>query len=248
MNKREIETILELQKRWEKIRVANLYDALDHMGYGNQCLDLGIRPLFPGQRLAGIAVTVRGARDPVDYAYDPARQKPPHGGPPAKLVQKVLSPPLDIRDHLFAGSVLIIDGGGEKFTGKMGEMTSWSFKQKGAKGIVVDGYIRDWLGLSAIPDYCVCARGTSPIESSGRWHEYIVGVPIAMPGTLTSHVVVCPGDWIVAEADGVIVVPQGISEEALIAAEDIEEREEKMRQELASGVPFDDSYQKWGRA
>jgi regulator of RNase E activity RraA len=56
-------TILELQARWDKIRIANLYDTLDKMGYEDQCLDLSIRPLFPKQHLAGVAVTVRGARD-----------------------------------------------------------------------------------------------------------------------------------------------------------------------------------------
>ena len=57
-------SVLELQARWSRIRSANLYDALDHMGIGNQCLDLGIKPLFPGQRLAGKAITIRGGRDP----------------------------------------------------------------------------------------------------------------------------------------------------------------------------------------
>ena len=40
-------SILELQARWDKIRIANLYDTLDKMSYYNQCLDLSIRPLFP---------------------------------------------------------------------------------------------------------------------------------------------------------------------------------------------------------
>ena len=43
----------ELQARWDKIRVANVYDTLDKMGYGNQCLDLSIRPLFPHYVVGG---------------------------------------------------------------------------------------------------------------------------------------------------------------------------------------------------
>ena len=57
-------TVVELQARWDKIRIANLYDTLDKMGYGNQCVDLGIRPLFPHQHLAGVAIPCRGGRDP----------------------------------------------------------------------------------------------------------------------------------------------------------------------------------------
>jgi regulator of RNase E activity RraA len=56
-----------------------------------------------------------------------------------------------------------------KFSGKMGEMTSWFFKRGGANGLVVDGYIRDYDGLSGILDYAVCSRGTSSVDSAIRW-------------------------------------------------------------------------------
>lgn len=236
--KLDIDTILSLQKRWERIRVANLYDTLDKMGYGDQCLDLGIRPLFMEQRLAGMALTMRGSRDPVDYSDPEVRKEMEAKAPPSPNWAELFYP----------GCVIVIEGGGEPFTGKMGEMTSWSFKQKGAKGIVVDGYIRDWLGLKVIPDYCVCARGTSPIESARRWRVDAVEVPIAMPGTLTSQVKVRPGDWVVAEADGVMVVPQEIAAEALIKAEEIEAAEEGMRQDMAGGMSFENAFKKWGRA
>ena len=85
----------------------------------------------------------------------------------------------------------------------------------GARGIVLDGFIRDLLGLEVIPNYTVCARGTSPVESAQRWRMNAVNVPIAMPGTLTSQVRIMPGDWIVGGPDGVIVVPQDIATEAL---------------------------------
>ena len=146
------------------------------------------------------------------------------------------------------GTVVVVEGGGEPHTGKFGEMTSWSLKQRGATGIVVDGHIRDRQGLADIPDYTVCARGTSPIESSRRWRIEAVNDPIAMPGTITSHVRVDPGDWIVGDADGVIAVPAAIAGEALVAAEDIERRERQMREDLARGVPFDEAFARWGRA
>lgn len=130
----------------------------------------------------------------------------------------------------------------------MGEMTSWCFKQKGARGLVVDGYIRDLLGLEVIPDFCVCARGTSAIDSNTRWHVEEVNSPIALPGTLTSQVPVFPGDWIAGGPDGVIVVPQRIAEEALEKAEDIEYREERMRSDLVAGSTFEEAFQKWGRS
>ncbi len=235
-------SILELQARWDKIRVANLYDAMDQLGYGNQCIDLSIRPLFPHQHLAGVAVTARGSRDPTSWEEKKVAMEK------AEAEGKPVATGPHLHEYLFPGCVVVVDGGGEPHTGKFGEMTSWDMMQRGAKGIVIDGYIRDRLGLEVIPDYTVCAKGTSPIESAKRWSIVGVNVPIGMPGTLTSMVRVRPGDWIVAEADGVIVVPQEIAMEVLEKAEEIEAREQGMREDFAKGMSFKDAYEKWGRA
>jgi regulator of RNase E activity RraA len=233
-------SVLELQARWDKIRIANLYDALDKLGYPDQCIDLGIRPLFPKQHLAGVAVTARGSRDPRTREERKAdKEKAKEAGTESKP---------NLNDCLFPGCVVVVDGGGEPYTGKFGEMTSWNLKQRGAKGLVIDGCIRDRLGLEVIPDYTVCARNTSPVESAQRWSIIDVNVTIGIPGTLTSQVRVCPGDWIVGGPDGVIVVPQEIAMEALEKAEEIEEREQGMREDLAAGMSFKDAFEKWGRA
>jgi 4-hydroxy-4-methyl-2-oxoglutarate aldolase len=228
------QSVVELQARWDKIRIANLYDTLDKMGYPDQCLDLGIRPLFSGQHLAGKVITARGSRVP----HVPQEQRP-EGGTNYFMV---------LHETVYPGSVVVLETGGEPHTGKFGEMTSWSLQQKGARGIVLDSMIRDWLGLEVIPNYTVCARGTSPVESAKRWSITAVNVPIAMPGTLTSQVAVRPGDWIVGGPDGVIVVPQEIADEALVQAEEIEAREQGMREDLAAGMSFRDAFEKWGRA
>jgi regulator of RNase E activity RraA len=228
------QSVVELQARWDRIRVANLYDILDSMGYGNQCLDLGIRPLFPHRHLAGRVVTVRGS------AYAAARGTEAEGWTGNYFDE--------LRALLYPGCAVVVECGGESHAGKFGEMTSWALKQGGAHGIVLDSFIRDSWGLEAIPNFTPCARGTSPIESNARWRMTAVNVPIGMPGTLTSRVRVDPGDWIVAEADGVIVVPQAIAMEALAKVEELEAREQGMREDVAAGMSFDEAYKKWGRA
>lgn len=229
-------SVEELQARWDKIRVANIYDTLDKMGYPNQCLDLGIRPLFPHTHLAGKAVTAKGGRDAMTREEIEAIK--------SASTENIVS----LSSLCYPGCVVIIECGGEEWSGKFGEMTSWNIKQAGAKGIVLDSMIRDSWGLEVIPDYTVCARGTSPVESAKRWRITSVNQPIAMPGTLTTQVRVAPGDWIIAEADGVIVVPQEIAMEVLVAAEDVEYREQGMREDFAAGMSFKDAYEKWGRA
>ncbi|NLG50657.1 MAG: hypothetical protein GX552_11150 [Chloroflexi bacterium] len=240
MSEKKDFTVLELQARWSKIRVANIYDTLDKMGYGDQVLDLSIKPLLPNQRMAGKAITVRGGRDPRTHDDDKAAKETGMDKSTASFV--------DVNELVYPGSVVVVETGGEPVSGKFGEMTSWNLKQRGAKGIVIDSLIRDYLGLVVIPDYVACVKGTTPIESYKRWRILDTNVPIAMPGTLTSQVRVNPGDWIIAEADGVIVVPEEISMEALIKAEEVEEAEEGMRVDMAAGMTFDEAYKKWGRA
>lgn len=230
-------SVVELQARWDKIRVANLFDTLDAMGYGNQCLDLNIKPLFPHQHLAGQAITVRSSPYPV-----------PRGESGSWTEDGDIDYFAKLRTVLYPGCVVVVDSGGEAHAGKFGEMTSWALKQGGAHGIVIDSYIRDWLGLEAIPNFTPCVRGTSPIESASRWQINALNVDIGLPGTMTSRVRVSPGDWIVAEADGVIVVPQAIAMEVLVKVEEMEAREQGMREDLAAGVPFEEAFNKWGRA
>ncbi len=91
-----------------------------------------------------------------------------------------------LRQALYPGCVVVVESGGEQHAGKFGEMTSWALKQGGAHGIVLDSFIRDWLGLEVIPNFTPCARGTSPIESHQRWRMTAVNSTIGMPGTLTS--------------------------------------------------------------
>ncbi len=228
-------SVVELQARWDKIRVANLYDTLDAMGYPNQCLDLGIKPLFVQRHLAGQVITVRGAAYPKSSTDEE----------PSDWTGNYFE---ELRTLLYPGCAVVVESGGEVHAGKFGEMTSWALKQGGAHGIVIDAYIRDYFGLEAIPDFSPCVRGTSPIESASRWRMTDVNVPIGMPGTITARVRVSPGDWIVGEADGVIVVPKAIAMEALVKVEEMEAREQGMREDFARGVSFDEAYNRWGRA
>lgn len=236
-DEKNYDAILALQARWDKIRVANVFDALDQMGYPNQVIDLGIRPLRPDQHLAGLAVTVRGRRDP--RGREELAKVDPNGQATGSYAR--------LNRACHPGAVIVIDGAGEATTGKLGEMTSWWMKQRGARGVVIDGAIRDYLGVVDIPGWTVCCRNTSPIESLGRYHFMDINDVIAVPGTLTNQVRINPGDWIVGGDDGVIVVPQEISMKALEVSEDIEQREEGMRRDLEAGLRFGEAFAKWNR-
>src|SRR5688572_1915870 len=93
-------SVAALQARWDKIRVANLYDTLDKMGYPNQCLDLGIRPLFANQHLAGQVITVKGSAYPVH-----------HNEPDSEWTGDYFA---ELRKILYPGCVVVVESGGEQ--------------------------------------------------------------------------------------------------------------------------------------
>jgi len=224
--------ILDMANRFQKIRSANIYDVLDEMGYPFQTLNLDIKPLKEDMRIAGAAFTIQG------YRY------------PEKLDEDSNQSGFErVYQSLFEGCVVVVNPEkGSEGVGCFGEMTSWCLKQHGARGILVDGGIRDRMGLLEIPDWSVFVRYTSHIESNGRWMIKDVQTPISLTGQLQTQVRVRPGDFIVGDCDGVVVIPREIVEEVLIRAEKVEEVEQKSREDLAGGALFEEVFKKYGRA
>lgn len=221
--------VKEMAERFREMPTPTIYDTLDSMGYGNQCLSLEIKPLRYDMRVAGQAFTVRGLREPRTSAVNPKFQN--FG------LFKAMKP----------YNVVIVDAEKESCCGHWGEMMSYASKQHGAVGIVIDGGIRDGRGLLKIPDWPVFVRYTTPIESNKRWRPQDFQIPIYMSGTLTTQVRVNPCDWIVGDMDGVIVIPQEIAQAVLLRSEEVENREEKTRKALAAGISIDEVYRKYGR-
>lgn len=222
----------ELNKRFSVINSASLYDVLDSMGYPNQCLDLGIKPFRKDMRIAGPAFTMVGTRDPL-YSKD------------------FINPEIDdfaLFDHIYPGCVVVINAEQDRVVGHWGEMMSYGARNRGATGVVIDGGTRDQEGILKISNWSCFARYSTPIEADKRWRLQRIQVPICMSGTLTAQVKVNPGDWLVGDLDGVIVIPQEILYDVLIAVEDVEQREELTRIELDAGASLHDVFAKYQRA
>ncbi|TDL40091.1 methyltransferase [Arthrobacter nitrophenolicus] len=121
------------------------------------------------------------------------------------------------------GDVIVVAGGGDESRALLGELIGGRARAAGIAGFVVDGAIRDADGLAEyqVP---VFARAVSPAgpykDGPGR-----LGCPVSLGG-----VAVVPGDLIVADADGVVVVPQGAAADIAKRAEAIREGEAQKRQ------------------
>lgn len=132
--------------------------------------------------------------------------------------------------HTQPGDIVVVDARGDMASGVFGEMMLTYFMGKGGAGVVIDGCIRDYphakdLGIGLF------LRGATPnFHTQTGIFPYAVNVPVACGGTL-----VMPGDIIVADDDGVVVVPISLAPELLAKAGEHVEWEEFSRLRLAQG-------------
>ncbi|SFK94254.1 RraA family protein [Brevibacillus centrosporus] len=127
------------------------------------------------------------------------------------------------------GDVLVIDAKGDTYRAIAGDFIVGLAKTLGIQGIVVDGVIRDIVGIKQL-DFPVFCKGTT-VAASGKagWGE--LNVPISCGGTSVQ-----PGDIIVGDADGVVVIPQAQEEEILQQALDKLMKDQE-REASVSGNP-----------
>ena len=126
-----------------------------------------------------------------------------------------------------------------------GELIALGMKRRGCAGALVDGGIRDieWIAKQRFPVY---ARYRTPVQSIGRWKVTAWQVPVTLPGATTKRVKVQTGDFVLADTDGVIVVPAGVARKVLAEAERLTAKEIRVRRDLRSGASLEDVLKKYG--
>lgn len=224
---------------YEGLRVADVSDGMDIVGLRDVGLvDPRIQALWKDleeldHQFRGIAVTVR---------YVPHNRIVPNPMTPEEFAawegewyNEVSSEPFV--EHLRPGKVVVIDASGDGDTGSIGSANSLAWTEQGAVGIVTTGSVRDTdeIAKQQIPLYVdplERGRGIRP----GRNMVESVNQPVEIGGAL-----VRPGDVIVADGDGVIVVPRERAEAVALAARQILESDMEVRRELYErlGIPLD---------
>jgi 5-oxopent-3-ene-1,2,5-tricarboxylate decarboxylase/2-hydroxyhepta-2,4-diene-1,7-dioate isomerase len=178
----------------------------------------GLRQLTLPRRIAGRARTLR---------FLPLREDVT---PPRKGVNRALI------DALERDDVLVIDALGSMEGAVLGDMLAARAQARGAAGAVADGVIRDVVGIREI-GLAVWARGTHPDANARALLAWDADVPVACGGVL-----VRPGDYVVADADGAVVVPPQHLATMLAKAEEMALEDEFSQQLLRGGAPLDDAY------
>jgi 4-hydroxy-4-methyl-2-oxoglutarate aldolase len=200
---------------------AVISDALDRMGRRDHVLDLAIRPLWPEARLAGAAV-------PVVIVADSAEPELPYDGELTAL------------DGLGPGDVpvFVVEEGVR--CASWGELFSCAAIGRGAAGVVVDGYVRDAAAIEAL-GFPTFARGSSPLDTFARAVVTEIGVEARVGG-----VAVRPGDLVVGDLDGLVVVPQEILADVAEAVVTKHRLEGNAREDLLAGVSIREVWTRYG--
>jgi regulator of RNase E activity RraA len=213
---------VQLFERIEKsLYTAVIADALDELGQHDQAMREYLRPLSPDCRFVGWARTIVCQ----DVYYVPAD---PYGME------------LEAVDSILPGEVVAVSTGESKRNAPWGELLSTAAMARGARGAVIDGLVRDVSKIQAL-GFPLFAAGIKPVDSKGRGLVVDYNVPVMCGG-----MVVNPGDLVVGDFDGVVVIPTHLVEETLRLATEKVDKENHSRRELAGGAYLSDVYAKYG--
>jgi 4-hydroxy-4-methyl-2-oxoglutarate aldolase len=211
---------MALLERFDHLYVAVVADCLDRVGIRSNLLAPHVKSLYQGARVAGYALTV----NVVAVETAPARGDWYRGE-----IQAV--------DSQQPGDIMVVSTTSGSY---WGELLATASRVRGARGIVGDCYARDTAALIEMR-YPTFVAGSLAYDSLGRIDVDAVDVPIECAG-----VAVHAGDLVIADDDGVAIVPRGVAEEVAALAEEKVSGEDTVRMRLAEGMPVAEAFGTYG--
>lgn len=210
-----------MHERFRRIYSAALADVLDGRGLRDQVLPPELRPLAPGTRLAGPAFTVEGVPAPQED-WDAS-------------IRRTLA----MLGSVPEGHVAVYQCNHPR-SAHFGELSATSLLTRGVAGCVIDGGCRDTRFILD-EGFPVFARHVTPEDCTWRWSVSATQVPIVI-GSVTVN----PGDWVVGDDDGVVVVPSAVAEDVLAEAEQKASTEDRIRASVRAGMSPLEAYERFG--
>ena len=200
-----------------EIYSAVVSDVLDGLGYRDQAMTHDIRPSWPGATLIGRAHTVLSS-DVYTLPDEPYE--------------------MEIRaiDSVPANYIVVAGTNKSTRTCMWGELLSTATRARGGRGAVIDGHTRDIAKIEEM-GFPVFSTGMRPVDSAGRGTIVSYGDPVECGG-----VIVHEGEILIADIDGVVVIPREVEEEAIARARAKVASENAMREWLLAGRTLREAY------
>jgi regulator of RNase E activity RraA len=211
-----------MSRRLQACYTGVVHDIMRAMGLKNFTLPPEMRPLMPHITIAGPAFTIRGK---VQLGCD---------------AHQTLLAWTALLSKAPAGSIWTSQPN-DREVAHMGELSGETLKNKGVKGCVTDGFIRDTNFLLEIGFQC-WSRGYTPRDIVSHWLPESTNVEIRI-----GEVDIAPGDYLLGDRDGLLRVPQDLVEEVIVAAEDAMNKESLVRQAILKGVDPQEAYLQFGK-
>ena len=211
----------QLVTGFKSVAIASIADAVDKVTGARGYLDSAIAPRINQKRVVGLAATVLE-------------------GPAADFV-----PPnhaLDLIDEAPSGSVICIATGGEANMAVWGGLMTAGAVANDHVGAILDGGVRDIEEIRRDYDFPIFARSVSPGTTLGRFQTLASQVPVQISG-----VWIHPGDIVVADIDGVVIVPRAQAQAVLEMARDIDQREYEQAKLIIAEKSLRKGLAKYGR-
>ncbi|MEO6848544.1 MAG: RraA family protein [Chthoniobacterales bacterium] len=209
-------------ERLEKFYTGAVYDVLRAMGYSNQVLPSTIRPLDDSKPLAGQIFTVQGNCEVNLDAHETLLQW-------TGLLSKA------------PNNSVVICQPNDSTLAHMGELSAETMALRGIRGYIVDGGCRDSQFISRI-GFRVFCRYFTPRDVVGRW------VPRELGGEIKiGDVSIFSGDFVLADRDGIVIIPQTIIAEVVEKTEGVLNTENLVRKAILNGTDPQEAYLKYGK-
>jgi len=208
-------TTAEICSRFRGMYVPAVSDAMYELGMPEPVLPSALRPLFPERSFVGIAFTVEGAEIVPPVSWDEGTER--------------IASYLEVFEKLTPDSVMVSKNTGD-LVGHFGELTGNSAMKHGCVGVVLEGNVRDTAGLRDI-GLQVFYRDVNPRSGMGRWEMVAYQQPVTI-----GDVTVRPGDLVIADFDGVLIVPSADILAVLERAEEIVAIEHDVRNDMRLGL------------
>ena len=217
-----MEAEASLTERLSRCYSGAVYDVMRALGKGDCVLPQTIHPLDDGLTVAGPAFTMSGR---FDERLDP---------------HQTLLAWTGFLSQARAGTVIVCQPNTSSVA-LMGELSAETLQGRGIRGYVVDGGCRDVSFIRGIgfPVFC---RFRTPRDVVGRWMPDALETPISIGG-----VEIAPGDFIIGDMDGVVVIPRGDAAEVIGKAEAIINTESSIRRAIRAGEDPKEAYLKYGK-
>jgi len=212
-----------LVERLKNLSSSVISDVLDVCGYPHQSLSSDIRPLDRAMRLAGAAICCTGHSEEQHQVSDAI--------PPAAAISNY-----EIDRCITPGGIVVIATKGHSTSAVVGGLMCLAFSRQSCGGLVIDGGVRDVSEIVELRLATFC-RYATPLNSARRWKLTGIGCAIRVAGQASAEVEIQPGDLVIGDADGVMVIPLAIATDVIAWAERLAAIEATIVAQLEAGQP-----------